>query len=103
MIAGADEDYDRPVTRLALRLLALTAVRPSEVRGAEWTEFEGLDGATPQRRIPPARMKGDLDRKEEIGGDYLVPWAPQSAAVLRPLFLLIGGKLTRSWLVRQSA
>jgi integrase len=36
MIRAAEEDYARPVTRLALRLLALTAVRPSELRGAQW-------------------------------------------------------------------
>ena len=33
MIIAAEEDYARPITRLALRLLALTAVRPSELRG----------------------------------------------------------------------
>ena len=32
-----------PITRLALRFLALTAVRPSELRGARWDEFEDLE------------------------------------------------------------
>ncbi|MFT4055844.1 MAG: hypothetical protein QM681_15180 [Novosphingobium sp.] len=31
MIDDAETDYARPLTRLALRLLALTAVRPSEL------------------------------------------------------------------------
>jgi integrase len=35
-------------------------------------------------------MKGDLDRKEEIGGDHLVPLAPQSVALLRVLWPLSG-------------
>lgn len=34
MLRRAEEDYARPVTRLALRLLSLTVVRPSELRGA---------------------------------------------------------------------
>lgn len=35
MILTAEEDNARPITRLGLRVLALTAVRPSELRGAE--------------------------------------------------------------------
>mgnify|MGYP001034382963 CR=1 FL=1 len=89
MIKDAEEDYARLITRLALRLLALTAVRPNEIRGARWEEFEDLD-AMPLWRIPAARMKGDLDRKEEIGGDHLVPLAPQSVDVLRAFWPLTG-------------
>ncbi len=44
-----------PVTRLALRLLALTAVRPGEIRGALWSEFEGMDGPEP---LWPCRRRG---------------------------------------------
>lgn len=90
MIVQAEEDHARPVTRLALRLLALTAVRPSELRGAQWRELEDLNGREPLWRIPSARMKGDLDRKEEINGDHLVPLAPQAIAVLRALWPLSG-------------
>lgn len=91
MILAAEEDYARPITRLALRLLALTAVRPNELRGAHWAEFEDLEGPEPLWRIPAARMKGDLDRKEELGGDHLVPLAPQSVDVLRAVWPLTGG------------
>lgn len=90
MILTAEEDPARPVTRLALRLLALTAVRPSELRGAEWREFEDLNGKLPLWRIPAARMKGDLDRKDELNGDHLVPLTPQAVAVLRALYPLTG-------------
>jgi integrase len=90
MIIAAEEDRARPVTRLALRLLALTAVRPSELRGAEWCEFEELNGKLPLWRIPSARMKGDLDRKDELDGDHLVPLPPQALAVLRALWPLTG-------------
>lgn len=91
MIQAAENDYARPTTRLALRFLALTAVRPSELRGAHWAEFENLDGKEPLWRIPSSRMKGDRDRKDEIGGDHLVPLAPQAIAVLRVLWPISGG------------
>jgi len=90
MIPAAEEENARPITRLALRFLALTAVRPSELRGAWWDEFEDLNGEEPLWRIPAARMKGDLDRKEEVGGDHLVPLTPQAIAVLRAIWPLTG-------------
>ncbi|WP_336298318.1 tyrosine-type recombinase/integrase [Sphingomonas sp. QA11] len=82
MIIAAEEDYARPITRLALRLLALTSVRPSELRGAD------LNGKLPLWRIPASRMKGDLDRKEELNGDHLVPITQPAIAVLRALWPL---------------
>lgn len=91
MIIAAEEDYARPITRLGLRLLALTAMRPSELRGAHWAEFEDLDGALPLWRIPSARMKGDAERKDELGGDHLVPLPPQAVAVLCAVWPLTGG------------
>jgi integrase len=75
MLATVDADLARPATRLALRLIALTAVRPGELRGAERTELEYLDGGAPLWRIPAARMKGDLSRKDGVAGDHLVPLA----------------------------
>lgn len=90
MILAAEEENARPITRLALRFLALTAVRPSELRGARWDEFEELNGDEPLWRIPAARMKGDLDRKEEVGGDHLVPLTRHAIAVLKAVWPLTG-------------
>ncbi|BBE36107.1 tyrosine-type recombinase/integrase [Sphingosinicella microcystinivorans] len=90
MLNAAEEDHARPITRLALRFIALTAVRPNEIRGARWIEFEDLDGRNPLWRIPASRMKGGQDRKEEIGGDHLVPLAHQSVAVLSAIWPLTG-------------
>jgi hypothetical protein len=67
---------------------ALALPRPSE-RGARWEEFENLNGSEPLWRIGLADE--DLDRKDEIGGDHLVPLVPQSVAVLRALWPLTGG------------
>lgn len=90
MIVKAEEDYARPITRLALRMLALTVARSGELHGARWDEFEGLNGLAPLWRIPAALMKGDRDRKEEIDGDHLVPLTAQAVAVMRALWPLTG-------------
>lgn len=82
LIVDCEAERCRAPTKLALRLLALTAVRPNEIHGARWEEFEQLDGQEPLWRIPAARMKGDVERKAEEGGDHLVPLAPQAVAVI---------------------
>lgn len=69
-------------TKLASKLLALTAVRPGVVRLAERPEFEELDGEQPLWRIPAAKMKLDLERKNDSRFDFLVPLAPQAVAVV---------------------
>lgn len=70
------------VVKCALGLIALTFVRPGELRGAQWTEFQ-LDGKEPLWRIPAARMK--------MGGqDHLVPLSHQAVAVLREIQPLTG-------------
>lgn len=85
MSVTAEEAYARPIARLALRVLALTAVRPIEVRGAVWDEFDDLNGAGPLSRISASRMKGDLQRKADRGGDHLVLFTRQAIALLRAL------------------
>jgi integrase len=69
-------------TRLALRLMVLTFARTTELRAAQWFEFEDLDGADPLWRIPADRMK--------MKRQHLVPLAPQAVAVLRELRALPG-------------
>lgn len=61
-------------TRLALRLLVLTFVRPGELRGARWEEID-LDAK--QWRIPAERMK--------MGSEHLVPLSRQAIAILKEL------------------
>ncbi|WCT75007.1 integrase arm-type DNA-binding domain-containing protein [Sphingomonas naphthae] len=97
VLADAEAEDAHPVTKLALRLLALTAVRPGELRGARWDEIEGIDWSDPAAqpveplwRIPAARMKGRLTRKEEVGGDHLVPLSRQAIDVLRTAYSLSG-------------
>lgn len=90
MLIDAEAERCRAVTKLALRLLALTAVRPGELRGARWDEMQDLDGPEPLWRIPAARMKSELARKAEKGGDHLVPLSWQAVDVLKAMRKLTG-------------
>jgi integrase len=68
-----------PETSAGLQLLALTFVRPGELRSAEWTEFD-LDGTLCS--IPAGKMK--------MRRPHRVPLAPQAVAILRDLHGITG-------------
>jgi integrase len=72
-----------PLTKLASRLLALTAVRSGVLRLAETTEFEDLDGPAPLWRIPASKMKLVLERKEDVAYEFLVPLSHQAVATVK--------------------
>jgi integrase len=90
MLRDAEDGFARPVTRLGLRLLALTAVRPGELRHARWDEFENLNGDAPLWRIPAARMKGNIDRKDDTQFSHTIPLTEQCLDVLSALHPLTG-------------
>lgn len=75
----AIDDYDEPVTRLGLQLLAHTFVRVGELRGMRWDELRE-DGAV--WVVPAERMKLRLP--------HVVPLSSQAQAVLASLRLLTG-------------
>ena len=77
-----------PVTKLASRFLALTAVRLAAVRGADWSEIEGLDGTAPIWRVPAARMKLAVAKKRSAENDHIVPLSRQAADLLRAALAL---------------
>lgn len=81
----AIDDYDEPVTRLGLRLLAYTFVRVGELRGMRHDEFKE-DGAI--WVVPPLRMKGEEDKKLP----HVVPMSRQARAVVAELKDLVGDK-----------
>lgn len=66
-------------TRCALRFAPLVFVRPGELRGAEWSEFD-LDGA--EWRIPAAKMK--------MKQTHIVPLSTQAVEILSELQPLTG-------------
>lgn len=70
-----------PQTRLALKLLALTFVRTSELIEATWDEFNLDEGLW---SIPASRMK--------MRRPHIVPLSRQAVAVLRQLKALAGNR-----------
>ena len=89
VLRAAEAVPAHPVTRLALRLLALTAVRPGDIRGATWGEFGDLTAADPVWTIPAARMKVKTERAGETP-DHVVPLAPQAVDALLAVRTLTG-------------
>jgi integrase len=76
----AIEDYQGAAeTRAALELLALTFVRPGEIRAAEWSEFD-LDNAVWE--IPAGRMK--------MRRSHRIPLAPRAVTILHELRKITG-------------
>jgi integrase len=73
----------RPATKLAARLLALTAVRLDAVRGARWSEIHDLDGAEPRWVVPAARMKLGRAKKDDRRYDHTVPLSAAAVSALQ--------------------
>ncbi|WP_424191829.1 tyrosine-type recombinase/integrase [Ampullimonas aquatilis] len=67
------------ITRLAIKLMALTFVRTTELIAAEWSEFD-LDAA--RWDIPAERMK--------MKTPHIVPLSDQAVEILRTLHLITG-------------
>lgn len=74
-------------TRLALRLLALTFVRPGELNWAMWNEF---DLKAKEWRIPPVRVEGK-GRGMKMREEHVVPLSDQAIAIIEKLRELTGG------------
>ena len=68
-----------PLTKLAFRLLVLTAVRSGEVRGADWGE---IDWESATWTIPAERMKA--------GKEHRIPLSAQALATLRDAWAFSG-------------
>jgi integrase len=79
LLAKMDDYNGDAITRFAMKLMAYTFVRTSELIEAPWTEFD-LDDA--RWTIPSERMKMDTP--------HIVPLSRQSVEILRALKLLTG-------------
>ncbi len=79
LLRAIDAYGGQPVTAYALKLAPLVFVRPGELRGAEWSEFD-LDAA--EWRIPADRMK--------MREAHIVPLSTQAVEILRNLHALTG-------------
>ncbi|THB70592.1 MAG: DUF4102 domain-containing protein [Desulfovibrio sp.] len=74
LLRAIDEYQGDVITQCALRLAALTFVRPGELRHAEWSEFTLEDA---EWRIPAEKMK--------MRTQHIVPLSRQSLSVLNRL------------------
>ncbi|NWK96518.1 integrase [Sphingobium lactosutens] len=79
-----------PVSKLASRFIALTAMRPGVVHALPWTELPADDAPDPQWIIPAERMKLSLERKQQDVYDHVVPLSTQAMEILRTLRVLTG-------------
>ena len=69
-------------TESALKLAPLLFVRPTELRAAEWSEFD-LNAENPEWRIPAGRMK--------MRDEHVVPLPRQAVEILRDLEAITSG------------
>lgn len=81
LLRAIDGYQGQPSTAYALKLAPLLFVRPGELRGARWSEFE-LEGDNLQWRIPAERMK--------MAEQHIVPLPHQAVALLRELHAITG-------------
>ena len=77
-------------TKLASRLLALTAARPGLIPLAERAEFEDLDGPEPIWRVPAAKMKLTRERKSDVSWEFVMPLSRQAVETVQIAIALAG-------------
>ncbi len=97
LVRDVDAAGASPVTRLASRFLTVVAQRPGMVRHAEWSEMEGIDWndegseiTNAVWRVPAARMKQELELRQDEEFDHLVPLPAQAVDALRAMRSLTG-------------
>lgn len=90
MLRKADDEPAHPVTKLALRLLALTVLRPGALAATPWAELEGLDEQEPTWQVPAERMKMRLHHKDDEARDHLVPLARQAVETIEAVRTMTG-------------
>jgi len=86
MLRDIDTYSGSNITRAALQIHALTFQRPNEVSSMAWAEID-LEASI--WLIPPARMKGVLQRKAH-GEPHRIPLSRQAVAVLKDMQPLTG-------------
>lgn len=87
MLSRAESEAAQPVTKLALRILALTAVRPGTLSTTPWSEWWPIGDVW---RIPAERMKLALHHKEDEGRDHLAPLSRQAIEAIEALRQISG-------------
>jgi len=78
-----EQERHWPETKLASRLLALTAARPGPVRFAQASEFFDLDGEDPRWIIPAEKMKLERAEAEQENFAFQIPLARQTVELVK--------------------
>lgn len=90
MLADIEAEAASPITKLANRAVALTAVRSAVQRHCKWKHLENLDGDAPLWRVPPSEMKLALHLKDEEAFEFLCPLSRQAVEVFKAIKPLTG-------------
>lgn len=91
-LAAYEAEPAHPASKLASRLLALTAVRPGVIQRAEADEFEALDGNAPIWRIPAEKMKLEKVLSEDESMEFMVPLSRQAVATVKAAMQFARGR-----------
>lgn len=89
MLQRVDAEPAHPVTKLALRIIALTAVRPGTLATTPWSEWTDI-GKDKIWQIPAARLKMKLEHKEDEERDHLLPLADATIEAIEALRIVSG-------------
>lgn len=87
IIRDVDANPGYAITKLAIRLLALTALRPGVIASTPWRE---LPPGVTEWIIPARRMKLSLDRKADEAHDHIVPLSRQARDLIETLRQITG-------------
>lgn len=88
MLKKVEAEIAHPVTKLAHRLLALTALRPGVIASTPWHELDEIEDGL--WLVPASRMKLKLAQKQDEARDHLVPVTTQVREVIEALRTLTG-------------
>lgn len=78
ILRDVDEAPGHPGTKLAMRLLALTVLRPGPLVETPFAELPPLDGETPVWQVSAERMKLRKHLKDDAAYDHLIPLSRQA-------------------------
>lgn len=89
MLQRVDAEPAHPVTKLALRIIALTAVRPGTLATTPWSEWTDI-GKDKIWQIPAARLKMKLEHKDDEQRDHFLPLADATIEAIEALRVVSG-------------
>jgi len=87
ILVDVDGTNGHIVTKLAIRLLAITAVRPGVIAGAPWSE---LPPGQTIWTVPAKRMKLQVGMKNDERRDHLVPLPKQAIELIECIRTITG-------------